>query len=158
MLKVKASFKSSGNSHGRMGGTAMKIGALARGAGLNPSAIRYYERVGLLPVPFRTGGQRRYPDEAVYRVLLIVFAGQMGFTLAEIKIFLSGLRGNSPVGPRWWKLANRKIKEVEQTIARSQRLKSLLEKLLQCRCASLQICVERLSLSPRFNQIRNDRD
>jgi len=136
----------------------MKIGELASRAGLNPSAIRYYEKVGLLAAPFRADGQRRYPDEAIYRVLLILFASKMGFTLAEIKIFLSGLRGNSPVGPRWRKLAHRKIKEVEQTIARSQRLKSLLEQLLKCHCASLQMCVERLSLSSRFNQIRNDRD
>jgi len=135
----------------------MKIGELASRAGLNPSAIRYYEQAGLLPAPFRTGGQRRYPDEAVHRVLLIVFAGQMGFTLAEIKTFLRGLRGNSTVGPRWRKLAHRKIKEVERTIQRSHRLKSLLEHLLECRCASLQICVERLSLSPRFDEIRNDR-
>ena len=48
----------------------MKIGELACRAGLNPSAVRYYERRGLLAAPYRTGGQRRYPDEALYRVLL----------------------------------------------------------------------------------------
>ncbi len=44
----------------------MKIGELARRAGLNPSAIRYYERRGLLAAPYRTSGQRRYPDEAPF--------------------------------------------------------------------------------------------
>jgi len=38
----------------------MKIGELAGRAGLKPSAIRYYERLGLLAAPHRTGGQRRY--------------------------------------------------------------------------------------------------
>lgn len=133
----------------------MKIGKLAERAGLNASAIRYYEKAGLLAAPYRTGGQRRYPDEAVYRVLLICFASEMGFTLGEIKIFLDGLRGNAPVGPRWRKLARRKIQEVKRTIERSRQLKTLLEHLLECQCASLQICVERLSLSPRLKQVRN---
>ncbi len=124
----------------------MKIGDLASRTGLRPSAIRYYESVGLLPAPHRCGGQRRYPDDAVYRVLLIRFARNMGFTLGEIKLFLSGLRESTPVGPRWRKLAHRKIKEVEEAVERSLRLKSLLQHLLQCHCASLQVCVERLSL------------
>jgi MerR family redox-sensitive transcriptional activator SoxR len=124
----------------------MKIGELASRTGLRASAIRYYEGVGLLPAPQRSGGQRRYPDDAVYRVLLIRFARNMGFTLGEIRVFLSGLRENAPVGPRWKKLAYRKIQEVEQTIERSLQLKSLLQHLLQCHCASLQVCVERLTL------------
>jgi MerR family transcriptional regulator, redox-sensitive transcriptional activator SoxR len=124
----------------------MKIGDLASRTGLNTSAIRYYESVGLLAAPHRSGGQRRYPDDAVDRVLLIGFARNMGFTLGEIKLFLSGLRENTPVGPRWKKLAQRKIKEVEEIIERSLQLKSLLQHLLQCHCASLQVCVERLRL------------
>jgi MerR family transcriptional regulator, redox-sensitive transcriptional activator SoxR len=136
----------------------MKIGELAGRTGLNASAIRYYERMGLLASPYRTGGQRRYPAEAIYRVLLIRFAGDMGFTLAEIKIFLSGLRDNSPVGPRWRKLAAHKIKEAERTVERSLRLKSLFEHLLRCRCSSLQDCVQRLSLSENLKKISGSRD
>jgi DNA-binding transcriptional MerR regulator len=45
----------------------MKIGELARRANLNPSAIRYYEKMGLLAPPHRSGGQRRYPSEALDR-------------------------------------------------------------------------------------------
>lgn len=135
----------------------MRIGELAGRTGLNASAIRYYETVGLLAAPYRTGGQRRYPDQAIYRVLLIRFAAEMGFTLDEIKLFLSGLREDAPVGPRWRKLAHRKIEEVQRTIQRSQQLKALLEHLLQCRCASLQVCVERLSLSRNLKQLSDDR-
>jgi hypothetical protein len=53
-----------------------------------------------------------------------------------------------PVGPRWRKLAHRKISEVEQSIKRYRRLRSLLQHLLHCRCTSLKICVQRLSLNP----------
>ncbi|TMH75204.1 MAG: MerR family transcriptional regulator [Betaproteobacteria bacterium] len=126
----------------------MKIGELGRHTGLAPSAIRYYERLGLLPAPDRTSGQRRYSDDAYHRVLLVRFASDMGFSLGEIKLFLNGLRDEAPIGARWKALANSKIKEVEATIRRARRLKSLLEHLLECRCLSLRICVQRLSLSP----------
>ena len=128
----------------------MKIGELAARANLNASAIRYYEKLGLLATPQRIGGQRRYPTDALYRVLLIRFATDMGFTLAEIRLFLNGLRDNIPVGPRWKKLAARKLVEVEQNIARSLKLKSLLQGLLRCHCTSLEFCVSRLSLSPHL--------
>jgi len=133
----------------------MKIGQLAASAGLNASAIRYYEKRGLLAAPQRIGGQRRYPSDALHRVLLIRFASDMGFTLSEIKLFLSGLRDNAPVGPRWKKLAARKLHEVEQNIARSLRLKSLLQSLLHCHCASLQVCVQCLSLSPKLRRLED---
>lgn len=132
----------------------MKIGQLARETGVAASAIRYYERLGLLPAPERASGQRRYPSDAHNRLLLIRFASEMGFTLGEIRVFLSGLRDNGPVGPRWKSLAKRKIREVEDRMKDARRLKGLLEHLVQCRCASLQICVQRLSLSPRLEAIR----
>jgi len=133
----------------------MKIGELAARASLNASAIRYYEKRGLLAAPQRIGGQRRYPSDALHRVLLIRFASDMGFTLSEIKLFLSGLRDNAPVGTRWKKLATRKLHEVEQNIARSLRLKSLLQGLLHCHCASLQVCVQCLSLSPKLRRLED---
>jgi MerR family transcriptional regulator, redox-sensitive transcriptional activator SoxR len=135
----------------------MKIGQLAERTDVNSSAIRYYERVGILTDPTRVGGQRRYSPETIYRVLLIRFAAEMGFSLPEIRIFLNGLRNDAPVGPRWRKLARRKIKEVEQTMERSRQLKLLLEHLLECRCGSLEMCVERLRLSPRMRLVGESR-
>jgi MerR family redox-sensitive transcriptional activator SoxR len=131
----------------------MKIGELAGRAGLKTSAIRYYEQMGILEAPHRVGGQRHYAARTLDRVLLIRFAGDMGFTLAEIKLFLAGLQNNTPVGPRWKKLAHTKIKQVNDTIQRSRRLKALLEHLLHCQCPSLEICVQRLSLSPKRKKL-----
>ena len=133
----------------------MKIGELASRTGVKASAIRYYEKLSLVPVPYRAGGQRRYTDEVIYRVLLIRFARDMDFSLEEIKIFLSGLNDKAPVGKRWKKLAHRKIKQVDETMVRAKRPKSLLEHLLRCQCASLRQCVDRLSLSPRLRLMRN---
>src|SRR5277367_1978517 len=135
----------------------MKIGQLAARANLNASAIRYYEKRGLLPPPHRQGNQRRYPSDSLNRILLIRFASEMGFTLNEIKLFLSGIKETAPPAPRWKKLAHRKLAKVEQLIQRSRRLKSLLEHLLHCRCSSLKICVHRLSLSPTVRSLQKPR-
>jgi MerR family redox-sensitive transcriptional activator SoxR len=152
MLGVKVGFKAR-PFFGKVQGSKMKVGALARVTGLKPSAVRYYERLGLLPAPDRVSGQRLYPPDAHNRLLLIRFASDMGFTLAEIKLFLAGSRDVSPIGPRWQKLANRKIKEIDASMKRARRLKTLLEHLLRCRCASLAVCVQRLSLSPDLRLI-----
>ena len=147
-----------GANHGRGARRgSMKIGELARHAGLRASAIRYYEKLGLLAPPHRVGGQRRYPADTLDRVLLIRFASDMGFSLAEIKLFLSGLRDKAPVGPLWKKLAAKKLSEVEDSIARSLRLKALLQNLLHCRCASLKQCVAALGLSENLRFVSGRR-
>ena len=153
MLKFKASFKSI--TFPRNSGWKLKIGELAGLAGLKPSAIRYYEQTGILEAPHRVGGRRCYAAHTLDRVLLIRFARDMGLTLAEIKLFLAGLQNNVPVGPRWKKLAHAKIKQVNDTIQRSRRLKALLEHLLHCQCPSLQVCVQRLSLSPEMKKLES---
>ena len=124
----------------------MKIGELAARAGVNASAIRYYEKLGLLPTPDRRNGQRRYPGASADRLLLIRFAAEMGFTLAEIRLFLAGFRDNSSPSPRWRKFAGRKILEMQLAIDRATRLQKTLRILRHCRCASLHQCVTRLGL------------
>lgn len=135
----------------------MKIGQLAAQAGLAPSAIRYYEKMGLLAPAERTGGQRRYSSEALDRLLLVRFAGEMDFTLAEIKLFLNGFRENTPVSTRWRKLTTRKITELQQRLAFTRRLLDLLERLQRCRCIQLHQCITGLSLSPRLAALRISR-
>jgi len=135
----------------------MKIGELAALTDVAPSAIRYYEKLGLLPAAERIGGQRRYSSAALDRVLLIRFAGEMDFTLAEIKLFLNGFRENTPVSIRWRKLTRRKIAELQQRLAFTRRLLNFLERLQHCRCVQLHQCVGGLSLSPRLRALRISR-
>ena len=132
----------------------MRIGELARRAGLNASAIRYYEKLGVLNSPHRASGQRRYADDALDRVLLVRFASEMGFRLPEIRLFLEGMRDDTPMGPRWRKFALRKLADIEESLKRTRRLESLLKHLLCCNCGSLRVCVKRLSLSPNVKYIR----
>lgn len=59
---------------------------------MNPSAIRYYERVGVLPTPDRLAGRRRYTEETVRRLQVIDLGKRAGFTLDQLKELLESDR------------------------------------------------------------------
>jgi len=124
----------------------LTISAVARRAGVRPSAIRYYESAGLVPAPPRVNGRRRYGHDVLPRLTLIAAAQQMGFTIAEIKTLLHGFAPETPAAARWHALAERKLPEVEALIARAQAMKRLIEASLRCGCLSLEECA--LSLHP----------
>lgn len=63
------------------------IGQVSAAAKIAPSAIRYYEKLGLLPSPKRRSGQRRYSREVFTRLALIQLCKQLDFELAEVKIW-----------------------------------------------------------------------
>ena len=76
----------------------MRIGELARASGIAPSAVRYYEQLGLLPAPERTAsGYRSYAGDAVDRLAFVRSAQAGGLTLAEVRQVL-GVRdaGEAP--------------------------------------------------------------
>ena len=108
-------------------GKNLSIGEVALRAGLNPSAIRYYERIGLLPDAERVSGQRRYDETVLGRLAVIEFAQRAGFTLAETRTLLSGFSEKVPPSARWRSLANQKLPEIEALIARATGMKRLLE-------------------------------
>ena len=120
--------------------TNLSISAVARQAGVRPSAIRYYESVGLLPAPPRVSGRRRYDTDVLPRLALIAAAQQMGFTIAEIGTLLHGFSPATPASARWRVLAAQKLPEVEAVIARAQGMKRLLEEALTCGCLTLDAC------------------
>jgi len=65
----------------------LTITAVARDAGVRPSTLRYYERIGLLPSARRVAGRRRYDVCALKRLELIAYAKRAGFSLAQIQAF-----------------------------------------------------------------------
>ncbi|RMH60207.1 MAG: heavy metal-responsive transcriptional regulator, partial [Bacteroidetes bacterium] len=68
----------------------MKIGDVAKRAGVNVQTIRFYERKGLMEAPPRTAsGYRQYTGEAVRRIRFIKHAQELGFSLREIHELLS---------------------------------------------------------------------
>jgi DNA-binding transcriptional MerR regulator len=67
----------------------MRSGGLARLTGVSTDTLRYYERLGLLPKPPRTGGgYRDYPTTSLERVRLIRRAMSVGFSLSELTTIL----------------------------------------------------------------------
>ena len=108
----------------------MRIGELARRSGLAPSAVRYYEQLGLLPVPHRTAsGYRSYPDDIVDRLTFIRSAQAVGLTLAEVGQVL-GVRdaGEAPCRVVT-ELVDRRHAEVRARIAELQALERELTKV-----------------------------
>jgi DNA-binding transcriptional MerR regulator len=115
----------------------LAIGELARRAGTAPSALRYYERIGLLPPAERAGGKRHYPPASAERLALVRLYQDAGFTLKEIRQLLAA-RGRRSAS--WTPLAERKITELDARIAEAQRAKSLLEHALDCPHDDLLTC------------------
>ena len=119
---------------------SMSIGEVARICGLAPSAIRYYEKAGLLPRAVRVSRQRRYDAQMIGRLRLLQLAREAGFTIAETRTFVSGFSATTPPAVRWRSLAKRKLAEIETRIGQLQRMKTLLESSFHCQCLSIEDC------------------
>ena len=118
----------------------MTIGEVAERAGINASAIRYYERARLLPEPGRVGGRRRYGEEVLRHLALVAGAKRAGFTLRETRALLHGFPAGTAASGRWRALASEKLKEVDRAIAQLKETRELLGEALRCDCASLDEC------------------
>jgi MerR family transcriptional regulator, redox-sensitive transcriptional activator SoxR len=118
----------------------LTIGEVARRAGLNTSAIRYYESVGLLPEPERQSGQRRYGDDTLRRLQVIDVAKRAGFSLAEARVLLATGHGGPPAYAQLRELAERKLPEVDELIARAQAVRAWLVTAGGCHCDTLDVC------------------
>ena len=124
----------------------LSIGEVARLASLRPSAIRYYEKIGLVPEPVRSGRQRRYDRQVLERLAIIRFAKHVGFKGTEIKQLLEGIDGRPPP-KRWRTLAKEKRAEVDEISARAIAIRKLLDNTLRQKCpklvergSNLQVC------------------
>jgi DNA-binding transcriptional MerR regulator len=71
---------------------SLKIGEVAREAGVTVDTVRFYERRGVLPTPEREpSGYRRYPETAAGRIRLTKSLQALGFTLDEVVDALASL-------------------------------------------------------------------
>jgi len=123
----------------------VKIGELARRSNLKPSAIRFYEKAGLLSAPARKNGRRVYSSEAAERLNLIGFAKETGFSLPEIKLLLHGFPASTTAGDRWRKLATAKIAQLESSIAKAHAMEGMLRSMMKCRCVTIEQCARGLA-------------
>ena len=118
----------------------MKISELARKAGIHSSAVRFYEKAGILPRASRRSGQRDFTAEAELYLAVIGAARRAGFTIAEIKLLFHGFRENTPASARWRSLAQKKYSEIDLLISRLRGMQRLLRNSMRCRCIKLEDC------------------
>ncbi len=108
----------------------LRIGTLARAAGVGIEAIRYYQRRKLLATPPKPyGGQRLYPAEDVDRLRFIKRAQALGFSLDEVAVLLQLNDGTGHVRAR--QLASQRLAEIEARIADLAAIKRVLATLIR---------------------------
>jgi MerR family transcriptional regulator, redox-sensitive transcriptional activator SoxR len=123
--------------------SSFTIGEVARQVGLTASALRYYERVGLVPPPPRSSKRRHYDAKAIGRIRIIMLARDAGFSVNETRAFLTDYPVGATPSSRWRALAQRKFAELDALMERVSQMKSLLDSSFRCDCRELQEC-ERL--------------
>lgn len=126
-----------------MGGSAryLTISELSARSGAAPSALRYYEELGLIQAERTAGHQRRYPAHVLRRVAFIRAGRQLGLPLRDIGAALARLpAGKAPTRAEWSRAARRWQETIEERIAELDRLKSTLSSCIGCGCLSLRRC------------------
>jgi len=127
----------------------VKIGEVAKKVGIRPSAIRFYERAGVLPPANRKSGQRRYGSEVELYLTIIGYARDAGFTIAEIKVLFNGFQEDKPASARWAELAQKKWNDIESQKKRLQHMQRLLKQSMRCRCVQLEDCARMMLAQSR---------
>jgi MerR family redox-sensitive transcriptional activator SoxR len=119
----------------------LTIGEVAARSGVSASALRFYERRGLISAARSDGNQRRY-ERAVLRRIAFIQAGRAaGITLAEIRASLDGLpTSRTPSRKDWERLSNRWRDDLDARIETLQALRSRLTTCIGCGCLSIDKC------------------
>ena len=108
----------------------MKIGEVAKAAGVNIETVRYYEKFGLIPESPRTdSGYRNFPAEIVQDVQFIKRTQSLGFNLEEIKKLNSASRKPEFQTEDMYEFTMHKVREMEARIEELKNMKNLLEEL-----------------------------
>jgi len=110
----------------------MRIGQLAKEAGVGVETVRFYEQKGLMAQPPKpeTGGYREYPAESVHRIRFIRSAQQIGFSLGEIDELLELEAGNNTRCIDVRKRAEVKLEDVLVKIDNLKSIRKALEMLI----------------------------
>lgn len=139
MMQVKVNFMSRGTTV--ESSDLLAIGEVAGRAGLATSAVRYYEREGLVRSGRSAGGQRRYPRSTLRRLAFIRAAQNVGLSLEEIRAALATLpAGRNPTTADWARLSRSWRTRLDDQIAGLTALRDGLTSCIGCGCLSLRRC------------------
>jgi MerR family redox-sensitive transcriptional activator SoxR len=116
----------------------LTIGELSHRSGVAISALRYYERLGLISAERTTGNQRRYPRHMLRRVSL---AKRLGIPLSDVQTALSEVPLDRVPSQSDWQRASRIWKTTLEERRRAiERLERELTGCIGCGCLSLRSC------------------
>jgi MerR family redox-sensitive transcriptional activator SoxR len=122
-------------------GDLLTVGEVARRSGFAASALRFYEREGLLQAARSSGGQRRYERHVLRRLAFIRAARNIGLTLEEVRAALDRLPGGrTPTKADWAALSKDWRSRLDEQIAALQALRDGLDSCIGCGCLSLKRC------------------
>jgi MerR family transcriptional regulator, redox-sensitive transcriptional activator SoxR len=119
----------------------MTIGEVADRANVAASALRFYEREGLISSARSDGGQRRYQRDVLRRIAFVRAAQRVGLSLEEVKAALATLPDKrTPTAGDWQKLSRSWRPLLERRIAELERVRDGLDTCIGCGCLSLRVC------------------
>jgi len=119
----------------------LTISELAARSGAAPSALRYYEDLGLITAERTTGNQRRYARYMLRRVAFIKAGRRLGLSLGEVKVALERLpSGKAPTRTEWRRAAQLWQARIHDRIAELERLSETQGSCIGCGCLSLKTC------------------
>jgi MerR family redox-sensitive transcriptional activator SoxR len=119
----------------------LTIGEVAARANIATSALRFYEREGLVSSVRSDGGQRRYHRDVLRRVAFVRAAQRVGLTLEEVKEALAALPDNrTPTASDWHRLSRSWRPLLNRRIAELERVRDKLDTCIGCGCLSLREC------------------
>jgi MerR family transcriptional regulator, redox-sensitive transcriptional activator SoxR len=131
----------------------MTIGQVAKESGLAASAIRFYERAGVIPNAMRVGGRRQYDPSILERLAVLDRAKACGFSLAETRQLFYGFRREASPSERWRTLARRKLVELDDILRKVAATKELLQRSCECKdfaeCGGRILAKKRTGNEPR---------
>lgn len=117
------------------------IGEVAKRSGFASSAVRYYEREGLIVSSRAPGGQRRFPRSVLRRLAFIRAARNVGLSLEEVRTALSTLPDSrTPTKADWARLSRTWRHRLDEQITALQQLRDGLTTCIGCGCLSLRKC------------------
>jgi len=121
--------------------TELTIGEVAARSGIAPSALRFYEAVGLVTSSRTSGNQRRYERATLRRIAFIRGGKAAGIPLAQIQAALAALpEDRVPSRRDWERLSRTWRKDLDRRIAVLQGLRNRLSTCIGCGCLSIDRC------------------
>lgn len=119
----------------------LTVGEVARRSGYATSAVRYYDRIGLISSTRTSGDQRRYERGVLRRLAFIRAARNVGLTLDEVAEALALLpAGRTPTKADWAKLSRSWRERLNEQIKALEKLRDGLDSCIGCGCLSLRTC------------------